>query len=292
MLARTLSGVFSQDAAPTSWHLTVVDNASTDNTRQILDDYSARHPNFDFIVNERNLGLFGNLNRCMSLARTKKYMIVHSDDDIDSALVSSVLGFLGRHPDVQMCFGASRARIEGTNEVVSHWYRSRIVGEEERVLQGNQLLSALMLSGSNFIFAPTVVYDKDFFSSELRYSSEFEYASDLDLWFRAALMLPKVGFIPEPLITCGIHGGRLSAKHADRMRLEAITIFRRYLTILRNRSDLKVVGTRFALLLETKLLVFELAIRLHLVPSFKLRRKIFAFLDMLGRRRRDSSIVG
>ena len=291
MLARTLSGVFSQDAAPSLWHLTVVDNASTDNTRQILDEYSARYPNFDFVVNERNLGLFGNLNRCMNLARTQKYMIVHSDDDIDSRLVSSILCFLDRHPDVQMCFGASRARLEETNEVVSHWYRSRIVGEKERVLRGDQLLSALMFSGSNFIFAPTVVYDKEFFG-QLSYSSEFEYASDLDLWFRAALMLPNVGFIPEPLITCGIHGGRLSAKHADRMRLEAITIWRRYLAIVRNRSDLQMVGTRFALLLAAKLRVFELAIRLHVVPGFKLRRKLFALLDRLERRSRSSDIAG
>jgi glycosyltransferase involved in cell wall biosynthesis len=290
MLERTLSGIFAQKADPASWHLTVVDNASTDNTRQMLERYSQRWSNFDFVVNERNLGLFGNLNRCMDLARTEKYMIVHSDDDIAPTLIAAVLDFLDRHSDVQMCFGSCRARFDATGEVISNWYKSRDIGNVERVLESKEFLSILIKSTSNFVFAPTVVYDRNFFTSELRYSEQFKYTSDLDLWFRAALKDPKIGFIPQPHITCGIHSGRLSHRNADTMRLEALAIFRKYLGILQEGDDTDIVNRRLTLFINLKLRVLKVAIQFHLVPGFKTRRLIATWLDYLApinRRPRD-----
>jgi glycosyltransferase involved in cell wall biosynthesis len=282
MLERTLSGIFAQDANPASWHLTVVDNASTDGTRQLLEQCMTRWPNLDFVVNERNLGLFGNLNRCMTLARTEKYMILHSDDDVDATLVSSVLNFLDRYPKVQMCFGSCRARFDDTGEVIPNWYKSRIIGDTERVLGSGELASALVRSASNFIFAPTVVYDRSFFTSDLRYSTDYEFTSDLDLWFRVALKDPTVGFMPQPHITCGIHSGRLSHKHADSMRLEAVAVIRKYLAIIRSGPDTHIVNERLASFIEMKLRSYEFAIRHHLVPGFKLRRIIASMLELFA----------
>src|ERR1700732_4027181 len=155
MLERTISALYLQDADPAFWHLTVVDNASTDGTRDYLEACAARWSNFDFVINEGNLGLFGNLNRCMDLARTQKFMIIHSDDDVDASLVSSVLDFIGRNPTVEMCFGTCRALMEDTGETIPHWYESKIIGRQDRILSSNELLGALMRSASNFVFAPT-----------------------------------------------------------------------------------------------------------------------------------------
>jgi glycosyltransferase involved in cell wall biosynthesis len=284
MLDRTLLSLLSQDADPDLWQLTVVDNASTDDTTSLLDGYVEKFPNFDYVVNERNLGLFGNLNRCMNLARTEKYMIVHSDDDVDPTLVSSVLDFIGRHPDVKMIFGRCRARFAETGELVPYWYNSRMLGEEERMLDRHELVVTLMRSASNFIFAPTVIYDRNFFSAELRYSEDYEFTSDLDLWFRVALKDPKVAFIPKPQMTCGIHAGRLSSTNANSMRLEAITIIRKYLMALRSGPDADLIGARLALFIRMKLEIYELAIRLHVIPGFKLRRLIAACLEVFAPR--------
>jgi glycosyltransferase involved in cell wall biosynthesis len=281
MLNRTLAGLFTQDANPALWHLTVVDNASTDNTTALLERCMQRWSNLDFVVNEKNLGLFGNLNRCMTLARTDKYMILHSDDDVDNRLVSSVLDFLGRYPNVQVCFGTCRARFEDTGVVIQNWYKSRIIGDVERILQRGELASALIRSASNFIFAPTVVYDRKFFTSDLRYSTDYEFTSDLDLWFRVALKDPIVGFMPQPQITCGIHSGRLSHKHADAMRLEAIAVIRKYLAISRESDAGHLMDERLAFFIEMKLRTYEFAIRHHLMPGFKVRRGIASLLEVL-----------
>jgi glycosyltransferase involved in cell wall biosynthesis len=292
MLERTISTLYLQDADPSLWHLTVVDNASTDGTRDYLDACTARWPNFDYTVNERNLGLFGNLNRCMDLSRTQKFMIIHSDDDVDASLVSSVLNFIDLHPAVQMCFGPCRALMEETGEIIPRWYDSKVLGGRDRILLSNEFLGALMRSASNFIFAPTVVYDRTFFSSDLRYSQDFNLASDLDLWFRVALRDPRVGFMSVPRITCRIHSERLSHGHAKAMRLEAVAIVRKHLGELRRHGPKGVMNRRLALFISARLRLFELAIRFGLVPAFKARRMMMSALEFLVPKAKNHSIIG
>ena len=291
MLERTISTLYLQDADPALWHLTVVDNASTDGTRDYLDTCAARWSNFDYVINERNLGLFGNLNRCMDLSRTQKFMIIHSDDDVDASLVSSVLDFIDLHPTVQMCFGTCRALLDDTGEIIPRWYDSKIVGERDRILLSNEFLGALMRSASNFIFAPTVVYDRTFFSSELRYSQDYEFASDLDLWFRAALRDPIVGCMSVPRITCRIHSERLSHGHAKAMRLEAVAIIRKHLGAIRRHGPKAVINTRLALFISAKLQLFEFAIRSGLVPAFKARRMVMSALESLVPKANNRGII-
>jgi glycosyltransferase involved in cell wall biosynthesis len=291
MLERTISTLYLQDADPAVWHLTVVDNASTDSTRDYLQACTARWSNFDYIINERNLGLFGNLNRCMDLSRTQKFMIVHSDDDVDASLVSSVLSFIDQHPAVQMCFGACRALLEDTGEIIPRWYDSKILGERDRILSSYEFLGVLMRSASNFIFAPTVVYDRTFFSSDLRYSQDYKLTSDLDLWFRVALRDPIVGFMSVPKITCRIHSERLSHGHAKAMRLEAVAIIRKHLGEIRHHGPKAVINTRLALFISAKLRLFELAIRFGLVPAFKARRMIMSALESLVPKAKNHGII-
>jgi glycosyltransferase involved in cell wall biosynthesis len=292
MLERTISALYLQDADPAFWHLTVVDNASTDGTRDYLEACAERWSNFDFVINQGNLGLFGNLNRCMDLARTQKFMIIHSDDDVDASLVGSVLDFIGRNPTVEMCFGTCRALMEDSGEIIPHWYESKIIGRQARILSSNELLGALMRSASNFVFAPTVVYDRTFFSSDLRYSQEYKLTADLDLWFRAAMRNPRVGFMPVPRITCRVHSERLSHEHSKAMRLEAVAIARKYLMEVRRHGPKEVVNTRLALFISTKLRLFELAIRLGLIPGFKARRMIASALESLVPKAKNHGIAG
>ena len=57
----------------------VVDNASSDNTDAIVAAYSDKR--LTYIKNERNLGLFGNFNRCIELATGKFLHILFPIND-------------------------------------------------------------------------------------------------------------------------------------------------------------------------------------------------------------------
>lgn len=281
ILPATLDMIMGQDADPTLWHLTVVDNCSNDGTVELLQHYVDRYHNVDFTVNEYNLGLFGNLNRCMDLARTKRYMIVHSDDWVAPHLVSRALKVIDDFSDAGMMFGACRARIEETGEILEQWHSSSILGKKDRLMSHRALVSALLSSGSNFIFPPTVIYDRDLFTPDLRYSMNYRFASDFQLWLDTASRGPKIAYYSDPLITCSIHNGRLSHKNAKPMRLEYVSICRNFLHKLHANSDLHELDVQAIRLIKLKLFIFEMVIYLGLVPSFKTRRRVAAILEKI-----------
>ena len=78
----------------------VVDNASTDNTGVVVAGYSDQR--FRYVKNDRNLGLFGNFNRCIELAKGKYLHILHSDDYIDPHFTEVCIDFFRKHPSVVM----------------------------------------------------------------------------------------------------------------------------------------------------------------------------------------------
>jgi glycosyltransferase involved in cell wall biosynthesis len=79
-IAETLSSVERQTLKPD--RVVVLDNGSTDNTEEIVKGFSGIR--CEFIRNEKNLGLFGNLNRCLDFAGETEFLqLLHADDTLD-----------------------------------------------------------------------------------------------------------------------------------------------------------------------------------------------------------------
>lgn len=78
-IAQTLESVARQTLKPD--RVVVLDNCSTDRTEEIVKKFSGLR--CEFIRNEKNLGLFGNLNRCLDFApETELLHLLHADDTI------------------------------------------------------------------------------------------------------------------------------------------------------------------------------------------------------------------
>ena len=75
-LGRAIESVLGQ--AFGDFELLVVDNASTDGTDELVAGYD--DPRLSYLRNERNLGLFGNFERCLELARSDLVKILCADD--------------------------------------------------------------------------------------------------------------------------------------------------------------------------------------------------------------------
>ncbi|MDP1569804.1 MAG: glycosyltransferase family A protein [Vicinamibacterales bacterium] len=78
-IAASIESVLAQRFA--DFELVITDNQSTDGTLAIARAYEARDPRVRVVVNERNLGQFGNRNRAATLARGR-YLKYHDSDDL------------------------------------------------------------------------------------------------------------------------------------------------------------------------------------------------------------------
>lgn len=79
----------------------VVDNASTDGTWEVLQGF-AGYTGVSLHRNPRNLGLFANFNRCLSLAGGTYLRLLSADDLLPLGALQREVRIMDRHPDVAM----------------------------------------------------------------------------------------------------------------------------------------------------------------------------------------------
>ncbi len=78
----------------------VVDNCSTDGTWEILQTY--QDPRLRLVRNDENVGLFGNFNRCLALARGTYLRFLCSDDILIPGCLESEIRIMKAHPEVAL----------------------------------------------------------------------------------------------------------------------------------------------------------------------------------------------
>lgn len=83
MLEEALLSAINQNSVNFDYEIIVVDNEPYKNggteTSNLMEKYKDI-PNFIYYRNEENLGMFGNWNRCIELARGEWVTLLHDDD--------------------------------------------------------------------------------------------------------------------------------------------------------------------------------------------------------------------
>jgi len=152
----------------------VVDNASTDTIRDVV--ASIRDPRLKLFINSRNLGLFGNFNRCIELAEGKYVHILHSDDTIEPHFTETCVRFLEVHPSVTMTFTAAEVLVGGTRE-------------DLRLSENDLIFTApdgfrKILKARNFIVCPSVMIRKSVYEDLGMFSLEYPFSADYYQWLK------------------------------------------------------------------------------------------------------------
>lgn len=212
-LKQTIDSILSQEGV--AFEVVVCDDGSSDESLKILQDYDA-NPRFSFQVNERNLGLSGNFNKCAQ-SGTGRYVIVLGSDDI--LYPNHLL------PLVEAMDKASQAAL---GYVQCNWIDSK--GDLIRYLDhpGHRPQSYVggrdeivdLLSYDNYIVPSTVIFRRamipDMLLPDGSFAREGLLAGDWDLWIRTAKVHPDFVFLRQATVGYRIHEGQISRKfYAD-----------------------------------------------------------------------------
>ena len=132
-----------------NFKLLVSDDASNDNTRQILQKYENLFPNkLEVIYREKNLGAMKNFIETLNLVHTKYVALCDGDDFwTDETKLQKQIDFLNKHKEYTICFHQTLIFFEDKSQ--------------KSVLHPINIASDLSLQDlikENFIPANTVVY--------------------------------------------------------------------------------------------------------------------------------------
>lgn len=128
---RALESLLAQDYP----HLEIVisDNASTDRTPEICQDYAAKYPQLKYFRAAKNSGASWNFNEVFRLSRGEYFMWAAHDDLWAKSCVSSCVDALARHPEAAVCHPSSQPVDHDGNRVGEPYITSEFVTEAPTV---------------------------------------------------------------------------------------------------------------------------------------------------------------
>jgi glycosyltransferase involved in cell wall biosynthesis len=214
----------------------VVDDGSTDDTLQIVREYAARNPRFRVVVNDQNLGLVGNWNRCVELARGEWIKFVFQDDLIAPTCLEKMLA--ASEPDAAI-IACRRDFVfdEDTPEETRGYYLEH--PSPDTVFSGASHITAQDICeavidhiGVNFVGEPSaVLLRRDVFTRLGLFNPDLIMICDTEYWTRVASHTGLV-YVPETLATFRVHAGSTSAhnfaRRQYRMTIDGIALLHEY----------------------------------------------------------------
>ena len=191
-LDETIQSVLNQDYP--SIEYIVLDDGSTDNTREVLEKYTGRliwetHP---------NMGETRTVNKGWSMAHGEIVAVVNSDDPLLPGAVSETVAFMQAHPDILVAY-PDWDMIEPDSKVRQH-------------IQVFEYDYLYMLRRHYCTPGPgAFIRRKAFELTEMR-DPEFRYVADFEYWLRLGLY-GKFARIPKTLATWRVHPDAASLSH-------------------------------------------------------------------------------
>jgi hypothetical protein len=178
MVGKAIDSVLSQSYS--NMEIIVVDNSSHDDIESVIAGYnnSILERKIKFYKNERNLGLFGNFNKCIEHATGKYIHILHSDDYIDPDFTQTCVNFLESHPNVGMTFTSSQVTCNGSQKKIGVSDNNIIFPTPEGFKK--------ILETKNLICCPSVMMRREVYNSVGFYSLEYPYSGDYYQWLKIA----------------------------------------------------------------------------------------------------------
>ncbi len=176
-LIDAVRSVLAQDPGAATMQIAVVDDGSSARPSVLLQDV-APAGRIEFHESGDNLGLAGNWNRCIALARGQFVHLLHQDDCILPGFYTQVLKGLVARPGTGMAF----SRHAFIDETGSWTRRSHL----ERWLPG--LLSSWLarISQRQRIQCPAALVRRTVYESVGGFRPDLPYALDWEMWVRIA----------------------------------------------------------------------------------------------------------
>lgn len=117
-LEETLNATLAQTYE--DFELIIADNASTDRTGQICQDFTAKDSRIRYIRNTVNLGASKNYSICFEPSKSEYFRWANADDLPAPSLLEKCVNVLDKHPDAVLAYGKTNI-IDEEGKFIEHY---------------------------------------------------------------------------------------------------------------------------------------------------------------------------
>ena len=187
----------------------ILDDCSTDNSRDIIDHYKTKYPDLRAYYNESNSGNpFIQWNYGVSKAKGEFVWIAESDDYADTDFLERTITLLKKYPDAGLVFSDSR--------IIREQKGTEYLASDRRAAFSNHKLEQLFNNGCdkrksmNIFFenpivnVSSVLFRKSTYLEAGGAYTSMRFCGDWLIYFKIFL-ISDIRYIPEPLNVFRLH---------------------------------------------------------------------------------------
>jgi len=178
-IRETIDSIYSQSYS--NIEIIISDDASTDDTAKIVEDMSLTCPlPITVRLLEENLGIEGNWNMAMSLARGEYIKLLPADDTLAPNCISTQVALFRQYgSDIVLTFCARNIITRsGKHLMTARFY-------DDQYIENTQLVKQCILSGTNVIGEPgAVLFPRALALKIGEFDGSRPYVIDLNYWLR------------------------------------------------------------------------------------------------------------
>jgi glycosyltransferase involved in cell wall biosynthesis len=205
LLRQSIRSVLEQSFQ--SFELIVSDNASTDDTEQIVKSFG--DDRITFAGNTKNVGMLSNWNRCLQLARGEFIAILPDDDLMKPENLAEKVATLSHNGNLGLVH-SKYDLIDGDGQVLrenTNWGHGP--DRQSDAIDGPEIT---LIPMCNMVNTPTVVLRRACYDRLGGFSRGAGFAFDYEYWMRIGVYY-KVAFLAKPLVKWRIHSGAATHVH-------------------------------------------------------------------------------
>jgi glycosyltransferase involved in cell wall biosynthesis len=267
-----------------SIELIIVDDCSTDSSKNIIKTWLEKNSQIQFIINETNLGNTKSFNKALKLAKGE-YIIDLAGDDIllPNCVTLQLESFKKSHyKNLGVVYGNVEL-ISENGEFDSYYFP---VNEQKKVIE-NRITGDVyqsVLSGGNSICSVSAMIKKTVFDHLQGYDEKLAY-EDLDFWIRASRQY-EFDFIDEPLVqkrtvtnSLGSDFFKKKGSRARKINHSTYLILKKTIALNRTRSEDLAIQKRIhnEIIHTLKINDFGLFFKLLGLRVLLVKRKMFKY---------------
>lgn len=196
-IASTIQSVLDQTFQ--DWELIIVDNCSTDNSVEIIKQFTDSR--ISFFQNETNCGMVNNWNKCLEKANADYIQLLCADDELEKDCIEIKYKFLSEHENLA-AVSSGTLMIDSEDKIL---FKRRHFSKD-CIISGSKIIKKSFRTGnifgepSNVMFKKSVMLKAGIFSNSVPYSPDWEY------WLRLA-QYGDFAFLKDYLVRYRVSSG-------------------------------------------------------------------------------------